>query len=343
VSHHWQALESTRLTDNKQGSLANLGSAATVAASSFSMTISDPRPLLEAIDPAYLLDCLDYQPLVKEGPETEAKQQSISYSEPYCIDSEKQEQVASQSPPDPEDKTMEDGGDAPIAAGDGRDRIDGRVLPLGDFIDTDAVSPLSPHKSTKSLRLTSASGFQIIPSKFLAGNTTNESLGAHCMEFFMPEFRQLVRDGLDIVVGGEGFGCGSSRDVAVNALLGAGVRCVIAKSFAFIYARNQPNIGLLGITIADDDFYRLATRGADISIDLTSSQVYCGGKAFAFQLSAMEKSLIAAGGLTEAFKKFGTHVFDALCQHPQQKVARRPQKKADDIESIGLRKDDWSL
>jgi 3-isopropylmalate dehydratase small subunit len=163
------------------------------------------------------------------------------------------------------------------------------------------------------------------------------------MEFFMPEFRQLVRDGLDIVVGGEGFGCGSSRDVAVNALLGAGVRCVIAKSFAFIYARNQPNIGLLGITIADDDFYRLATRGADISIDLASSQVYCGGKAFAFQLSAMEKSLIAAGGLTEAFKKFGTHVFDALCQHPQQKVARRPQKKADDIESIGLRKDDWSL
>jgi hypothetical protein len=112
------------------------------------MTISDPRPLLEAIDPAYLLDCLSYQPLVTERPETEAKQQPISYSEPYGVDSEAQEQVASQRPPDPEDKMMEDGGDASIAAGDGQDRIDGRVLRLGDFIDTDAVSSLSPHKST---------------------------------------------------------------------------------------------------------------------------------------------------------------------------------------------------
>jgi 3-isopropylmalate dehydratase small subunit len=175
-------------------------------------------------------------------------------------------------------------------------------------------------------------GEQIIPSKFLAGNTTNESLGAHCMEFFMPEFRQMVRDGLDVVVGGEGFGCGSSRDVAVNALLGAGVKCVIAKSFAFIYARNQPNIGLLGITIADVEFHRLAAQGSEISIDLAISQVRCGGKSFGFQLSDMEKSLIAAGGLTEAFKKFGTHVFDALCQH--KKSTTRPRRMGIDIENI---------
>lgn len=148
-----------------------------------------------------------------------------------------------------------------------------------------------------------------------------------------PEFRQLVRDGFNIVVGGEGFGCGSSRDVAINALLGAGVKCVIAKSFAFVYARNQPNIGLLGITVVDEDFHRLATQGADISIDLAISQVSCGGRSFDFQLSDMEKSLIAAGGLTEAFKKFGTHVFDALYQH--KKSATQLRRRGLDIETIG--------
>ena len=52
------------------------------------------------------------------------------------------------------------------------------------------------------------------------GSKTDEEFGSHCMEYFMPEFRQLVKDGLNIVVGGDGFGCGSSREVAVNALIG---------------------------------------------------------------------------------------------------------------------------
>jgi 3-isopropylmalate dehydratase small subunit len=134
------------------------------------------------------------------------------------------------------------------------------------------------------------------------------------MEFFMPEFRQLVKDGQNIVVGGVGFGCGSSRDVAVNALLGAGIQCVIAKSFAFIYARNQPNIGLLGITITDEEFYAVAKQGVDITIDVGRSRVKCGGQTFPFQLSDMEKQLIAAGGLTEAFKKFGKQLFSTLCR-----------------------------
>jgi aconitase A len=118
------------------GSMANLASAATVAASSFSMTVSDPRPLLEAIDPAYLQECLGYQPFLKAD-EPEIKQQSFSYSEPYGTDGE--EQVKTQKAPEP----VED--DGPSAAGTGQPRsaadvIDGKVLLLGDFIDTDAVS-----------------------------------------------------------------------------------------------------------------------------------------------------------------------------------------------------------
>lgn len=153
----------------------------------------------------------------------------------------------------------------------------------------------------------------------------------------MPDFRQMVKDGFNIVVGGHGFGCGSSRDVAVNALLGAGVKCVIAKSFAFIYARNQPNIGLLGITITEDEFYQAAQHGLDITVDVNRSVVCCGDKDYSFQLSDMEKSLIAAGGLTEAFKRFGTSVFDTLCKKvPTSTVDSRSGEKAgaNDIESI---------
>ncbi|KAK4946094.1 hypothetical protein LTR10_014896 [Elasticomyces elasticus] len=293
---------------NRMGpsSLANLGSAATVAASSFLMTICDPKPLLEAIDAAYLQKCLGYQPSTMSD-EPRSQRQSMPYLEPYGADGA--EHCESQEQPGPEKKNpaTERTGQQGSAA----DVINGRVLVLGDFIDTDAI----------------------IPSKFLAGNTTNESLGEHCMEFFMPDFRGMVRDGLNIVVGGKGFGCGSSRDVAVNALLGAGVKCVIAKSFAFIYARNQPNIGLLGIIIEEEEFHHLATQGKAISIDLSSCQVRCGGRSFCFQLSTMEKSLIAAGGLTEAFRRFGTQVFDALCQH--KKLAPSPQQKGTDIESIG--------
>jgi 3-isopropylmalate dehydratase small subunit len=134
------------------------------------------------------------------------------------------------------------------------------------------------------------------------------------MEFFMPEFRQLVHDGHDILVSGRAFGCGSSRDVAVNALLGVGVKCVIAESFSFIYARNQPNIGLLGIVIKDKSFFQVAEQGEQISVDLVTNTVMCAGRSWTFQLSEMEKQLISVGGLTEAFRKFGKQLFDVMCR-----------------------------
>lgn len=126
--------------------------------------------------------------------------------------------------------------------------------------------------------------------------------------------RQMIKNGLNIIVAGESFGCGPSRDVAVNTLLGAGVQCVIAKSFAFIYARNQTNIDLVGITITDEDFFTKVKEGRKISIDLERSQVHCGSESFGFKLSDMEEQLVAAGSLTEAFKKFGRQVFDVMCR-----------------------------
>jgi 3-isopropylmalate dehydratase small subunit len=97
-----------------------------------------------------------------------------------------------------------------------------------------------------------------------------------------------------VVVAGHAFGCGSSRENAVNALLGTGVICVIAKSFAFIYGRNQPNLGLLGITITDETFHEAAVEGANIEIDLDRFRVRIEEREWSFEFSLMEKELIQA-------------------------------------------------
>ena len=91
------------------------------------------------------------------------------------------------------------------------------------------------------------------------------------------------------------------------------MKCVIARSFAFIYSRNQPSLGLLGITISDDGFHSLAQDGVEINIDLDENVLYVDGKRFSFQLSPMEKQLMNLGGITPAFKKFGKNLFEKLC------------------------------
>jgi 3-isopropylmalate dehydratase small subunit len=91
-----------------------------------------------------------------------------------------------------------------------------------------------------------------------------------------------------------------------------GIKCVIAKSFAFIYGRNQPNLGLLGITITDESFYEAAVDGADIDLDLKGRCVYIAGSEWPFELSDMEIALMEAGGITGAFQKFGKALFENL-------------------------------
>jgi 3-isopropylmalate/(R)-2-methylmalate dehydratase small subunit len=99
-------------------------------------------------------------------------------------------------------------------------KFKGKVWKFGDNIDTDAI----------------------IPARYLT-TSAPESLAAHCMEDADPEFVKKLRVG-DIVVAGENFGCGSSREHAPIAIKAAGVSCVIAKSFARIFYRNAFNIGL---------------------------------------------------------------------------------------------------
>ncbi len=102
-----------------------------------------------------------------------------------------------------------------------KDRIlEGKVLKYGDHIDTDII----------------------IPARYCTSYQV-EDIAPHCMEGVDPSFYERVEEG-DILVAGENFGCGSSRENAPLAIKGAGIACVIAKSFARIFYRNAINIGL---------------------------------------------------------------------------------------------------
>jgi len=82
---------------------------------------------------------------------------------------------------------------------------------------------------------------EIIPARYL--NTDDEAeLAKHCMEDLDPDFVKKAKPG-DVVVGGEDFGCGSSREHAVWAIRGARLKTVIAKSFARIFYRNAIDSG----------------------------------------------------------------------------------------------------
>jgi len=82
---------------------------------------------------------------------------------------------------------------------------------------------------------------EIIPARYL--NTDDEQeLARHCLEDLDKQFVKKVQPG-DVIVAGEDFGCGSSREHAVWAIRGAGVQTVVAKSFARIFYRNAINCG----------------------------------------------------------------------------------------------------
>ncbi len=82
----------------------------------------------------------------------------------------------------------------------------------------------------------------ILPARYLA-LYKDEDLMVHCMEDIDGSFAETVNKG-DIIVAGENFGCGSSREHAPLAIKACGISCVIAASFARIFYRNAINIGL---------------------------------------------------------------------------------------------------
>ena len=110
-------------------------------------------------------------------------------------------------------------------------------------------------------------------------------------------------------------------------LAGLGIKCVIARSFAFIYGRSQPNIGLLGIVMDNDEFHSLATDGIEITVDLHERVVQVAGETFPFKLDDLELALIINGGIASAFARFGNGLFEKLTWASEVEKKKKKEKE----------------
>ena len=154
--------------------------------------------------------------------------------------------------------------------------ISGKALKFGDNVDTDVI----------------------LPGKYMV-LTDPKGLSKHAMEGLDSVFTKKARDGV-ILVAGKNFGCGSSREQAPLALKYAGVKCVIAKSFARIFYRNAINIGL---PVAEcGNIYDNVADGDDLAVDLIKGVVENKSKETTFnasQLPAFILEILSDGGLIE--------------------------------------------
>jgi 3-isopropylmalate/(R)-2-methylmalate dehydratase small subunit len=152
-----------------------------------------------------------------------------------------------------------------------------RVWKFGDDIDTDAI----------------------IPGRFLTINNPDE-LAKHAFEGTRDEFAKKVQEG-DVIIGGRNFGCGSSREHAPLALMGAGVKVVVARSFARIFFRNSINVGVLPVVCPDAD--KIAD-GAKITLRIKEGYLEAEGMKYPIEpVPVFMQGIIDAGGLVEYAKK----------------------------------------
>jgi 3-isopropylmalate/(R)-2-methylmalate dehydratase small subunit len=142
----------------------------------------------------------------------------------------------------------------------------------------------------------------IIPSKYLTLLDPNE-LAKHAMEGLDPKFPAKAHEGA-VIVAGKNFGCGSSREQAPIALKHAGVKCVVAESFARIFYRNAINIGLPALECPS--ILNETSEGDQLSINLASGEIMNLTKNLRFQASKLPDfilEIISAGGLIEHLKE----------------------------------------
>jgi len=143
---------------------------------------------------------------------------------------------------------------------------------------------------------------EIIPARYL--NTDDEKeLARHCMEDLDAGFMKKAGKG-DVVVAGDDFGCGSSREHAVWAIRGAGVATVIARTFARIFYRNAINCGFY--LIESKDAVERIGDGDEVQIDYDKGIIEdkTNGQRIEFKpLPDFALEIIRDGGLLEHIKK----------------------------------------
>ena len=160
--------------------------------------------------------------------------------------------------------------------------LHGTAHVYGDNIDTDRIIP---GKYTKTLDIS--------------------HLAEHVLEDLDPEFRDRVQAG-DILVAGENFGCGSSREQAPVAIKAAGITAVVASSFARIFFRNAINIGLPVVEIGKHNI----GMGDEVMVDLENGRVTNITSNQAYNATTMPDvmiSILQAGGLVNYLKENGNY------------------------------------
>lgn len=155
----------------------------------------------------------------------------------------------------------------------------GKVFKFGNNIDTDVI----------------------IPARYL-NTQDHKELASHCMEDIDKTFIEKVQSG-DIIVAGDNFGCGSSREHAPIAIKASGVSCVIAKTFARIFYRNSINIGLPILECAKAS--EAIDAGDEVTVDFSTGVITNITKNETYQALPFPdfiKNIIAEGGLLNSIK-----------------------------------------
>ena len=141
----------------------------------------------------------------------------------------------------------------------------------------------------------------LYPGKYLNVLDPQEAK-AHLFEGLDPKLRDLLKEGDTVLFVGENFGSGSSREQPATAMAASGVRAVLGKSFARIFARNCVNAGMPAYRNANAVL--AVKQGDDIEIDIATGLVTVSGQAFpSEQMQPLPKEILAAGGIVPWVKK----------------------------------------
>lgn len=140
----------------------------------------------------------------------------------------------------------------------------------------------------------------IIPAQYL-DLYEPEDLGKHAFKGLGEDYPNMLKDH-NVVVAGENFGLGSNREQAPNALKGAGVKAIVAKSFARIFYRNALNVGI--VPIECPEAARTIRQGDIAEIDLEKGIIVSRKNTFRFTaFSGLAMQLLDAGGMVPFLKK----------------------------------------
>lgn len=143
----------------------------------------------------------------------------------------------------------------------------------------------------------------IIPGRFFHLRSNLDELAKHLCEYVYPNLYSKINEG-DIIVAGNNFGLGSSREHAAQIIKLVGISCVFAKSFSRIFYRNAINVGLLAIECNTDNI----DDGDNIVLDLEQGIVFNLTKNISINIvpiSPIMKKLVKDNGLINHIKKYG--------------------------------------